>query len=118
MTKKDLKTGMVVKLRNGGVYRVFRDVEYYIMLKVDVLIPYNNDSKSIDFSKYYDDSLKYMHDCDYDIVEVRQIGCVTQLVNDFNFDTLTLIWKREEKKKYTYAQLRELVGEDFEIVEG
>lgn len=116
MTKSDLKTGMVVKLRNGNVYRVFRNVAYYIVEKADVLIPLDLNNIIMDFTEYYNDSLRHKDDNNYDIIEIRRIICVAQLIEDVNFNSLTLLWKREEKKKYTFAQLRDIVGEDFEIV--
>jgi hypothetical protein len=51
-----------------------------------------------------------------DIMEVY--GCSNHKNSVFKFDEQDreLLWKRNEKKKYTYAQLREILGEEFEVV--
>ena len=53
----------------------------------------------------------------YDIMEVIQVDhpfCFTD--HSYKVDEQRTLWKRSEKKKYTYAQLREILGEEFEVV--
>jgi len=106
-TKDDLKNGMVVTLRNGsrcivlkpignsheGIIRDIKNIgniglEYW-------LINYRNDLTRDDSYTPRDESL--------DIIEVRDLMG-------------NLLWERKEKKKYTYEQLKEILGEEFEIV--
>ena len=117
MTKKDLKTGMLVKLRNGNVYRVYKElVANSFSQNHDLLMAYDFIGIHQLLANYNND---LTHECyDYlDIVEVRLIWDTGYLKrNDFKFENLKLLWQREEKKKYTYKQLKEILGEEFEIV--
>ncbi|HZK00564.1 MAG TPA: hypothetical protein VFC79_11175 [Tissierellaceae bacterium] len=95
MKKEDLKTGMVVKLRNGTVYEVLRDTanEYYGHIL-------RGKGNWVNLDKYNDD----LTDSDYglssfDIVEVHKSGLCTSNINTFP-DIYELIWKREQEKFY------------------
>jgi len=117
MTKSDLMTGMLVKLRNGKVYRVYKELAANSLSQnCDLLMAYGFIGLHQPLTNYNND-LTHKHYDYLDIVEVRLIWDTGYLTRrDFRFDDLKLLWKREEKKKYTYEQLKEILGEEFEIV--
>lgn len=105
-TKDDLKNGMVVTLRNGSMcimLKLIDDIRDGILKSIKHignigfeywLINYENDLTR----KYCTNSGESL-----DIMEVRDLSG-------------NLLWERKEKKKYTYEQLKEILGEEFEIV--
>lgn len=113
MTKADLKTGMVVNLRNGDSYVVVKEVgdgcyEYDIIFRKNSWIDLNS----------YTDDFKCEANPANDIMEVRGGGIFYFIkgIENTVYRGNILLWERKEKKKYTYAQLKEMLGEEFEIV--
>ena len=117
MKKGDLKSGMIVKLRNGKYYMV---LENSYLGDEDIAIQCDgvNDGR-LDWwnmKTITEDLLDTMGANQYDVIAVYQpthfdLGAIM-------FSERKLLWKRSEKKKYTFAQLFERLGEEFEIVEG
>ena len=106
-TKDDLKTGMVVTLRNSLrciVLKVVGDTREGILRRIEDIgslgIEYWLTNYGIDLTRQ--DNYK-LRDKALDIMEVRDLSG-------------NLLWERKEKKKYTYEQLKEILGEEFEIV--
>lgn len=112
MTKSELKPGYVVKYRNGSLRMV---------------MPLDNENSLIemcpdapawcslrDFNE--DLTCKFTNMRDIDIMEVYGCSRYNNSVWKFDARDRKLLWKRQEKKKYTYAQLREILGEEFEVV--
>lgn len=107
-TKADLKDGMVVEQRDGGMYIVLAGTtvgkgEYNSIVG-------------------YTDGLKWAGYKGGDIVKVYRItpgslGCIEDV---FIKSNLELIWERKEPKKMTIEEMREkleeLTGEEIEIV--
>lgn len=107
-TKADLKDGMVVEQRDGGMYLVLAGTtvgkgEYNSIVG-------------------YTDGLKWAGYKGGDIVKVYRItpgslGCIEDV---FIKSNLELIWERTESKKMTVEEMREkleeLTGEEIEIV--
>lgn len=126
MTKSELKTGMVVTIVNGSQYVVYRNIacHYKDMAGkgvTDVLVG-RLSWMSLDS---FNEDLTCPTNKSSNIVEVAEIMHPIDLI-DFNqhLDKTHTIWRLEEnkhrqhkeKKQYTYAQLREILGEEFEVV--
>lgn len=100
-TKKDLKDGMVVKTREGNYYLVcgdlfIRDIGY---LEIDT---YNNDLTSKLFNKA-------------DIVTVYAKIHSLVCLNDVEYNK-TALWKREEVKEMTIAEIEKELGYSIKVV--
>lgn len=89
MKKSDLKTGMVVKLRDGDNYVVMiRDNEQWI-----------TSDESWDSLNSYNDDLTCDYDNDYDIVKVYEPTAYT-LKYIYNVDaTGEVLYERTDRKK-------------------
>lgn len=107
-TKADLKDGMVVEQRDGGMYLVLAGTTVG-----------KGEHNSI---VGYTDGLKWAGYKGGDIVKVYRItpgslGCIEDV---FIKSNLELIWERTESKKMTVEEMREkleeLTGEEIEIV--
>lgn len=108
--KSMLEPCMVVKMRNGtlnmvimvndrGIFLITRNKEYLYL-------------------KSYDDNLKYRWDVtDYDIVEIYGLSYNPQKSMDISTECRYLLWKRDEVKKMTVAEIQEALGYKIEIVE-
>lgn len=117
MKKSDLKTGMVVEVRNGE--------KYLVMLNPDCV-----DRDLISFSggfmelSTYDDNLTDSSgDDDWDIVKVYRIGaniCWILSNKDSAMQGAELIWERtEEPVEMTIAEIEKRLGvKNLKIVKG
>ena len=113
MTKSELKTGMIVTTRNGVKYMVFKDAAIGSSHNsINVLVDLNERLWD-NFGSYNEDMTCY-HSTKFDIMKVETCQRTADLLHD---KCLTTIWERKEKKRYTYAQLKEILGTEFEIVE-
>lgn len=107
-TKADLKTGMIVEHRDGERYMVIGDrlVSEDDCYKIS---DYNND-------------LKISNLClsDSDIVAVYNVNTyVLDDISDIFADVcLTTIWRREEVKEMTVAEIEKQLGYKVKIVDG
>lgn len=106
-TKADLKDGMVVEQRDGGMYLVLAGTAVG-----------KGEHNSI---VGYTDGLKWAGYKGGDIVKVYRItpgslGCIEDV---FIKNNLELIWERKERKKMTIEEMRmkleELTGEQIEV---
>ena len=106
-TKADLKDGMVVEQRDGGMYLVLAGTAVG-----------KGEHNSING---YTDGLKWAGYKGGDIVKVYRItpgslGCIEEV---FVKSNLELIWERKEPKKMTVEEMREkleeLTGEEIEV---
>lgn len=118
MTKQDLKTGMRVRTRNGELYLVLKDCKTGHYGHQDLLFAsfcgdynigddYNNDLICVDSNDT---------DEDFDIVEVYTAKSGFADIDVLDRTSLKSIWKREEKKKMTVAEIEEKLGYEVEIV--
>ena len=107
MKKQDLKTGMLVQVRNGDVYMVIND----ILVRDGAWQPLgflDNDLKCID------------NQDEFDIVKVSKVldGYLLMPTN-WNEERLNnnLLWEREETKKMTVSEIQKELGYKIEIIE-
>jgi hypothetical protein len=109
MKKADLKTGMIVTVKNG----------YQYLLVEKCFVGLTNASGWTLVENFTDNLYNRFND-DYDIIRVDELRDLTTIRNVFKFglreDNISNIWTRPTKKKYTYSQLKEILGEEFEIV--
>lgn len=107
-TKKDIKPGMVVRVRAGY---------YYIAIPVgEGVINLVRDEGFLFLDDYNDDltnSEPYIPNL-YDIMEVRVPNARSKSLNDiFNDPTAsTIVWKRSEKKKVSFEEVAQKFGVD------
>ena len=119
MTKSELKTGMIVVLRNGKECIVFRDAATRYNDQ-NCLVATDGADYWHQLSNYNEDlTFKSNIECEhkFDIMEVITVFHPYAYIRpDYQKSSRVTIWQRKEKKKYTYAQLREILGEEFEVV--
>lgn len=114
MTKSELKTGMIIVLANGREYMVYKDVGYIGAETKDVAVEISNNPTWLKLDNYNEDMTMPRYN-DLDIIQViKTPHPYALLIHTFEKEKREIIWSR--KKRYTYAQLRELLGEEFEIV--
>ena len=113
MTKSELKPGYVVRSRNGQLRMVMplHNSGEYVLVEMETNNPHHGDLKDFD-----EDLMNRCGLRNTDIVEVYGFSKNKRSVWSFDGRDRNLLWKRPEKKKYTYAQLREILGEEFEVV--
>ena len=94
MTIKDLKSGMVVKFRNGkmGVCRETHDSSFIMN---NLLITIGSGDTFI-FKDYLTNDLKCIHGQELDIIEVRVVKNFKRFDNYENEEDSTVIWRRKE----------------------
>lgn len=115
-TLNDLKTGHVVKFRNGKYGLVLRDTG--CKDGKDIIVYEDNNAKELE--RYNDDmTSRYSWLNEFSIMEVYAPYCypdIHSLGSDCTYDNL--VWKREEKRKMTVAEICEALGYDVEVVKG
>lgn len=104
MTKKDLKTGMIVQLRDGSIFLIINDVIVQVC--------------GYDFLDNYKDDLSNVAESKFDIVKVSNV-LDDYLLKPENWTEETLndnlLWKRDEYKEYTMLELENLLGHKIKI---
>lgn len=119
MTKKDLKSGMIVKTSSGDEYMVFKDYWSTFYEGEDVLV--NVNGRSWRHLNDYNEDLTYKSSYfDADIIEVYTPCAVVESIVYCVAPkrcTLILRWKREEPKEHTLAEIEKLLGYPVKIVE-
>lgn len=109
MTKDDLKTGMIVTLRNGEEYMV---VLNHVKHPNGLIMSFTGEMKWDELNSYTDDLLCRGLNCAFDIVKV-QIPTTNFLV----YETRDTLWEREEVKKITMKEVEEKFGCKVEIID-
>jgi hypothetical protein len=107
MELKDLKTGMVVELRNGDKYLVINQAGKLSGIRENSYITFNSLYAHKSDMTWSDDSC-------LDIVKVfcpSLSGFRTMLKNERN-----CIWTRDEKRKMTVSEICKELGYEVEIV--
>lgn len=115
MTKSELKTGMIVILANGMECMVYEDVQTSLY-KGDALVAINGSNNWMRLDSYNENlTVKTRVYKDLDIVKVIQVQHPYAFIRpDYCLEYRKILWSK--KKQYTYAQLREILGEEFEVI--
>ena len=114
MTKSKLKTGMIVTQRCGNKFMVFENANVYATNDDNKILVEINGSVWSNLRASYNEDMTSAYNSDFDIMKVEKCTSIADLLN-IKRQTIT-IWERKEKKTYTYAQLKEILGEEFEVV--
>lgn len=119
MKKSELKTGMIVILANGSKHMVFRNASTSYDDCADFLVNLDKTCSWHRLSNYTEnmEHVGYNNEC-LNVVEVIQVQHPYNLIEPYKtgYNKTKTLWKRKEKKQYTYAQLKEILGEEFEVV--
>ena len=111
MTKKDLKSGMLVEVRNGDKYTVIFGA--HASIEDDDILA-NHDSGFMRLNSYYDD-LTCDSSREYDIIKVFEsfgLGGIYKCMDSH----LKLLWEREPVRELTIAEIEKLLGFPVKIV--
>ena len=118
MKKSDLKTGMRVETRRGGLYLVLKDVDTKYFGHQD--IGFVSENTFMNGDEYKEDLTEnYYHNGDFDIIRVYGISNIQESGlngNTLNLDVKHLIWEREEVKELTVEEVSEKLGYEVKIV--
>ena len=116
MKLSDLKTGMIVTLRNGDEYVVFRDFSDLYTEATSIIC----NGKSWTNLCYYSDGMKCSSGC---LGNMHDIVKVEIPYHPYSFFDLTrekhrrkLVWKEESVKEVTMAEIEEKFGCKVKIV--
>ena len=105
----ELKPGYLVQLRNKEFYMVMPEKDHLVLAKCPRCE--NNTLVNTWLSISSCDDIT-----DYNVMKIYGTASYAHQVFNFSTTNRKLLWERKEKKKYTYAQLREILGEEFEVV--
>lgn len=109
MRKEDLKIGMVVEDREGGLFMLMphNNVDYDLVL--------SNRNSWIKFKNFNND-LTHSKFEDLDIMKVYGFTNYPVHTTIISTDNRKLLWKREEAKKMTVAEIENILGYKIEVV--
>lgn len=120
MTKDKLKSGMILERRDGKCFLLLRDI--YNASSFDVALNGTDKAISIDESRCFIRLSDYSNNLcfsapkrEYDIVKVWFPTYLQELFAKKDKLEATLLWERP-KEKYTYEQLKAIIGHDFDFV--
>ena len=114
MTKRELKTGMIVVIADGKECMVYKGFHTSCEDTDAALVATDGSNYWINLSNYNED-LTAKEYKDLDIVKVIEVSHPYAFIRpDYDSKRRKVLWSR--KKQYTYAQLREILGEEFEVV--
>lgn len=109
MKKSDLLPGMIVTLRNG--------INYIVLKNYECNFYFANAYNYIPF-KQYNENLCYNYDLD--VVKVYRFTCAGSglywLLQPNEGTTHKLLWKREETKEMTVAEISKALGYEVKVV--
>ena len=114
MTKQDLKSGMVVKCRNGDEYQVFLGLHEDCNSNGKAMVEINGKG-FVNLNDFNDDltctSLK-----EFDIMKVYFTRRAYKLTDPKGYTNWQCLWKREEPKELTVSEIEKLLGYPVKIV--
>lgn len=111
MKKSDLMVGYVVVLRGGAIGMVMAANDRVVIPVVNT----DGTKQYCTLGSYLED-LTCMPNADCDIMSVYGFSRFYLRVADISTDGRELLWKREETKKMTVAEVCKALGYDVEIV--
>ena len=111
MTKSELKTGMIATTRDGREYMVIVSPAIQTYAGDNYMVETNGSGEWLNLSEYNEDLTEQMFNT-FDIMKI-EVPEKSNKILDFKSKRKT-IWIR--KKTYTYAQLKEILGTEFEVV--
>lgn len=116
MTKSELRTGMIVTLRNGDRCMIFRGIQTNYTNE-DVLV-HPDENGWMRLGSYNEDMTQKENQNDsFDIMEVWEADYPLHFTSSNKEDHYFLIWEREETKEMTMAEIEAALGYKIKIVE-
>ena len=116
MTKSELRTGMIVTLRNGDRYMVFRGIQTNYTNEDVLVCP--DETGWTRLESYNEDMTQKENRNDlFDIMEVWEADYPLYFMSSNKEDHYFLIWEREEPKEMTMAEIEAALGYKIKIVE-
>lgn len=121
MTLDDLKTGMIVTLRNGYEYTVIRDRVADGLTDSDIMVRIDDEDRGWMKVADYNMNLTY-HTIDddereWDIVKVERGNHPFQFMNlNYRKDNRVLLWEALKRVKLTIHEIENRLGYKIEIV--
>ena len=106
MTKKELKTGMVVEYRSGA--------KRMVLLDTPIGNAFVGDDGWTDLDNYRD-NLCHKFNKWIDVVAVYEPCCILQMAPSF-WDNQECIWRRSEVKEVTLSEIAEKFGVSVENI--
>ena len=113
ITQDKLKSGMILERRDGKKFLLFKDI-FPERNNVNRAICMDNSKTFIRMVDYSDNLCFLSQKREYDIVKVWLPTHLEQIFAD-SPTVAEVIWERS-KEKYTYEQLKAIVGHDFDFV--
>lgn len=113
MTQGMLKSGMILERRDGKRFLLFKDI-FPDRNNVNRAICMDNSKTFIRMVDYSDNLCFLSKKREYDIVKVMIPTYLEQLFAD-SPTLVDVVWERPQEK-YTYEQLKAIVGHDFDFV--
>lgn len=115
MTLSDLKTGMIITLRNGVEYIVFSDT-VDTSVSCDSEMIFTNGDVWCSANKY-SENMKNKYSKNLDIIKVESPEFTLGFINLNHFrETRKTLWERQEIKEMTVTDVEKLVGCRVKIV--
>lgn len=126
MTKEDLKTGMLVEIENGNLYIVLKDTDVFghrdvlssINFKHGGYLALDDYSETLEFFTtnfgWGEFTIKTVYDYEtYPGTLFRDLIALGKP----RADRMTLLWKREPRKRMTLKEVEEELGYKVEIIQ-
>ena len=113
ITQDKLKSGMILERRDGKRFLLFKDI-CPDMNNINRAICMDDSQTFIRMVDYSDNLIFLSKRREYDIVKVWLPNHLEQIFADYPI-VAEVIWERP-KEKYTYEQLKAIVGHDFDFV--
>jgi hypothetical protein len=122
MKKSDLRTGMIVTLRNGKEYVFFRNfvttTEYSMNTSADGVFVYGQKRMWMLGCDYNNNLLmKEREHSQFDVMKVEMCNHPYCFMDpEYGKDNRKLIWERQEAKKMTVSEIEAILGYKIEVV--
>lgn len=113
MTKDQLKSGMILERRDGKRFLLFKDI-FPDRSDIDRAICMDNSKTFIRMVDYSDNLIFLSKRRECDIVKIWLPTYLERIFADSPI-VAEVIWERP-KEKYTYEQLKAIIGHDFDFV--
>lgn len=107
MKKSDLATGMVVKIRNGGLFNIFLDIDTHTFKGGALVNPIEKSYQWIDLIDY-EDNLLHRNSTDLDIMDVFKVHHPTAMFYPYHGYKARAVWSRDIKEDELLFRVREL----------
>lgn len=116
-SKLDLRTGMIVETRDGGVYTVYMQACSKEIKGEDVIIGSSDGWQTLDIFTLdlFNERLEYLITRKLDIIKVYLPNTIGDIVKSYK--NITLLWeKKDTVKEMTIKEIEEKLGYSIKII--